>query len=173
MSSPSYIRTGLLFKIAVSLRGLMPGGEEQFNHASGLVIVTQQFDEALLVRRASGSYCGRWSTPGGFRLLFYDSNDGGEQDLESSLNCAVRETMEEIGQIPNGRIRTVPHTFVRTNNRTYDTFVLEVQASERKGFIPSLDYNEVQDAVWHPIDGITKRTDVHPGLQEFFREYRF
>ncbi|MFH1275927.1 MAG: NUDIX domain-containing protein [Candidatus Woesearchaeota archaeon] len=143
-------------------------GWEQYQHSSGLIIVTSQFEEALLVQRSRfTSYAGFWSIPGGYR-------NRDKSGLEPSLECAVAETFEEIGGLPEGKIRLNPHKIIKIFGKTYETFVLEINAEERKRFIPHVnDPYEINACEWHQIQGLTEKTKIHPGLKQFLREYKF
>lgn len=175
-SSSAYISTAKVKRCT-----FFRDGWDQYQHASGLLIITSEFDEALLVQRNSWlRYGEKWSITGGYRKIIDDFNQqgmGGKDDeetkLESSLDCAVYETIEELGSLPHGRIRKEPHIMSKPNGCSYETFILEINKRERKKFRPSLDYNELKDWAWVSTSGIREREDIHPGLQQFFREYKF
>jgi len=163
MNTPAYRDTS-------EFKGQRQNGLDQYQHASGLVIITPHFDEILLVQRQEWMrYGGMWSATGGYRRILL--NSGGK--LEPSLDCAIHETIEELGRIPEGRVRTLPHRLIKPDECSYETFILEINMRERKMFRPSLDYNELKDWVWEPTSEIREREEIHPGLQQFFREYQF
>lgn len=91
-------------------------------------------------------------------------------ELESSLITALKESNEEMGDLPEGMIRKIPYTHKKIGTDfTYDTFILEVNKSQRKSFIPRLNW-ENTDYRWIKLDELYK-IDLHPGVKELLDSY--
>ena len=128
--------------------------------AAGLLIVTPDLEEVLLVKRKEETkYPGLWTTPGGF------GKTNGPYNNEDPLNTAVRETTEELGAVPRGNLYITQFIY-QQGNLHYHTFILQTLPSERTEFTRRLNH-EVSDSKWFKIRnrGLLQRHLV-PGVKE-------
>ncbi|OGJ21349.1 hypothetical protein A3K73_01240 [Candidatus Pacearchaeota archaeon RBG_13_36_9] len=153
--------------------GFVPDGLAGGGHfgiaGAGILIFCPGLNEILLVKRTVKEDVdspGLWSVPGGSRKIKEEGL------LEEALVTAVDETRDELGSLPNGRIRKKPYFYEKPGSDfTYQTFILEIEQEERNSFKPKLDW-ENDDCRWFKrdsLDGI----ELHPGLRDLLGEYLF
>lgn len=124
---------------------------------AGLLILSPVNQEVLLFKRSGKvhdpSY---WGITGGARNIVDDV-------LEESLITAVVESREEMGYLPNGKIRRDPYVYSKQITKfTYETYILEIDDVEKELFEPKLNW-EHDDYGWFEIDKLSE-LDVHPGV---------
>ncbi len=106
----------------------------------------------ILFRAESGNYLilkrddGGWDLPGGHC-----------EDDETPHQGAIRETTEEIGFVPEGEQIALRTQFMPEKNKTYTTFLQEVQEE----FVPQLN-DEHTEYVWTNDPESIK--DIHPEI---------
>jgi len=134
--------------------------------AAGIIIVSKDLQEILLVKRSAYVQDPeKWGITGGARK---ETGRG----LDDSLTTAVTETREEIGGMPKGRIRAKPYVFKKPGTSfTYETFVLEIDDAEKEKFVPRLNW-ENTEYKWYRRDALDG-VDIHPGVREVLDNYQF
>ena len=125
--------------------------------AAGILIVSPDLDEILLLKRSCGVLDPNlWGIPGGARKET-------EKGLEKSIITAVTESTEEMGSLPKGKIRKIPYVFEKEGtNFTYKTYILEIDPEDKKSFIPVLNW-ENTDYKWFKLDSLDN-VKLHPGV---------
>jgi hypothetical protein len=113
---------------------------------AGIAFITPDGLCLFLKRSSRGDHAGEWCLPGGTA-----------KDDETPLETARREAIEEIGDIPEGKLRELAHL-------TLDgvEFVTFVQRVKDDLFAPELNY-EHTDHIWAPIDDAPE--PLHPGVE--------
>jgi 8-oxo-dGTP pyrophosphatase MutT (NUDIX family) len=134
--------------------------------ASGILIISQESEEILLLKRSSHVLDpGVWGIPGGARK---EDTDG----LEDALVTAIAESYEELGNLPKGRMRKKPYIHQKPGTDfTYQTFVLEIDINEKDRFVPQLNW-ENTEYKWLRRDSL-KNLPLHPGVREMLDKYDF
>jgi 8-oxo-dGTP diphosphatase len=128
---------------------------------AGMLIFDRKKRQVLLFKRADNVYDpGLWGITGGARRVLH-----GEE--EDPLVCAVTETREEAGSLPQGRIWSIPYVF-RKASFSYFTFVLEIEGP----FTPVLNW-EHTDARWFDLDAAADDLAVHPGVRDMLKNFEF
>jgi len=136
---------------------------------AGVLLHCADDDTYLLTLRSdSVEQPGTWGIPGGSCSGegFYSGAEGRVVDENQAWDCAVRETLEELGWFPE-RIGAVhPVVFTRGNFR-YTTFVVEVDAVEKVNSAEAIELNwENDDAAWFsPANLRRKHAKLHFGVQ--------
>lgn len=133
--------------------------------AAGILVYCPETQEVLLLKRSPHVFDpNTWGIPGGARKQT-------SKGLESSLITAAKESEEEIGGLPEGRIRKTPYTHHKPGTDfTYDTFILEVSKKERGSFIPFLNW-ENTGYKWFKLEGLEEEKLLHPGVKELLEHY--
>ncbi|MDY6789509.1 MAG: NUDIX hydrolase [Candidatus Nanohaloarchaea archaeon] len=160
------------------------GGRRTWGNAgAGLVVVTQELEEILLLKRSRMvSDPNVWGIPGGARkeidgepeYRFIEPRKDLEEDLEENLEdplvTAVLEAEEELGGLPRGKIRKDPYTYEESDTDFfYDKFVLEVGPYARREFEPDLNW-EHDKYSWWELDSL-EDIDLHYGVEDFLNNY--
>ena len=140
-------------------RGYMAAAIEKIysSIAAGFLFTDLSHQSVLLFQRSRlVMNSGVWSVPGGRRY----SNQG-------CLITALRETKEEAGFLPNGKIIMEPYVWHKPDGRSqfqYHTFIFEV--TDPSGYHPRLNW-EHADAQWCNLSSLPNRT--HVGVQEVLK----
>jgi len=134
--------------------------------AAGILVVSPDLDEILLLKRSPYVLDpNMWGIPGGARK---ETANG----LEASIITAVTESSEEMGKLPRGKIRKQPYVYSKPGTDfTYETFILEIDLTDRKSFVPQLNW-ENNDYKWFKRDSLNS-IRLHPGVKEVLDNYQF
>lgn len=126
---------------------------------AGLILVTESFDFGLFRRSDQVSSKHYWGNTGGVRRR---NSQGG---LEFSLVTAIRESIEEAENLPDGVILPLPTMYHRKFDKDffYLTYTLVVPDSVRDVYSPKLNW-EHDDFRWFSKDEL-KNIKVHYGTQ--------
>ena len=136
---------------------------------AGLLVITTDHRRILLLKRSSSmSEPYSWGIPGGAVAAGESSNPA-----EATARTAIKEALEEMGQIPEGRLGQDPHIDRDTKSDfSYTTYLLEVEPKVADSFLPRLNA-EHTDAQWFDVDKIP-HSMLHPGvarlLENFFEK---
>lgn len=112
--------------------------------ASGVIVFNAAHTHVLTVQRAAhDSMPNRWEIPGG----------AVDEDDETILHAAARETLEESGLVVTRFVRAMPYTEdapgpVCTNTKGTILFCRITFVAEVEGYEVKLDPNEHQDWEW-------------------------
>jgi uncharacterized protein len=113
---------------------------------AGIAFITPDGLCLFLKRSSRGDHAGEWCLPGGTA-----------KDDETPLETARREAIEEIGDIPEGKLRELAH--ITLDGVEFVTFVQRVKDDL---FAPELNY-EHTDHIWAQIDDPPE--PLHPGVE--------
>lgn len=130
------------------------GALDSSGHAAGIIFVGPG-GEVLLLRRAASeeNYPGHWALPGG-------KGDEGETPEQT----AVRETSEEIGEVPEGKRHLLESRRTPTG-MTFHTFAVAVDEC----FEPKLNA-EHDGHQWAALDALP--SPLHPAVEENLSKLR-
>lgn len=139
-------------------------GDKWGKGGAGLVIVSPQSNEILLLRRSKKveePYT--WGIPGGARQYI-------EGKLAGPLSTALTETREELESLPKGKIRSRPYVY-REGGFTYHNYVLEIEPGQKEQFEPELNWENTAYK-WVKLENLNK-LNLHPGVEDFLANNGF
>jgi 8-oxo-dGTP pyrophosphatase MutT (NUDIX family)/predicted GNAT family acetyltransferase len=135
--------------------------------ASGLLILCLEDQTALLLKRANWvEQPGTWGNPGGaIGGGYYDDNqDDNEEDDDIFEQNAHKETIEELGSLPNNMeyLETIEY---KSGSFVYKTFVYNISKEEKERWTPLIDFTdgESTDAQWFSITNLPP--NIHFGIK--------
>lgn len=127
--------------------------------AAGMLVTCYETRELLLLERSLGvMQPGTWGIPGGARKMT-------PSGLQDSLVAAVNEAVEEMGDIPSGRVITDPFVYTKDDGFRFDTYVMLISKDTRDSFKPALNW-ESSDYMWTTMNNMPV-AKLHPGFAEF------
>jgi hypothetical protein len=147
------------------------GGKCWGHGGAGLMLLSPNNEAIMLLYRSEHVMDPElWGIAGGARREDANGN------LEDALVAALSESMDEMGGLPEGKIRREPYIFHKPEtNFTYQTFFMDVDSSEFPRYQPKLNW-EHTDAGWFDrafVLGQMSPYHVHPGVLEVLKKYDF
>lgn len=132
--------------------------KDKIRKAAGIIIISKEDERVLLLERSE-----KVNDPG------YLCNAGGSSaringSYEPSIQTALRESIEEMKELPKGRLSNQP--IIYSNPRIiYETFILNVRENDLNRFKPILNW-EHNSYDWIKFEDLDKiRKYLHPGTK--------
>ena len=137
------------------------------NKGAGILIVTEDLSELLLLKRSPGVNDPHlWGIPGGACKEY----DGVAED---ALITAVSESSEELGSLPHGRLRDDPYLYqCPGKDFTFTTYVLETSRGTPDTYIPCLNWEHTRFR-WYTFEEALDEPLLHAGVRDVIRHYPF